>query len=151
MSNYNPKPIDLSGVELTDDLNELREAIAENAHDVWAAERQAQGWTYGPQRNDEMKLTPCMVPYSQLPENEKTFDRDMAMKTLKLLKKLGYDIVKREETELYRVLKERIRDSKDHFVCPQCLANGITTPLYRNQIYCDRCGHKLNIDWNLYK
>ena len=106
MSNYNPKPIDLSGVELTDDLNELREAIAENAHDVWAVERQAQGWTYGPQRNDEMKLTPCMVPYSQLPENEKTFDRDMAMKTLKLVKKLGYDIVKREETELYRVLKE---------------------------------------------
>ena len=151
MSNYNPKPIDLSGVELTDDLNELREAIAENAHDVWAVERQAQGWTYGAQRNDDMKQTPCMVPYSQLPESEKTFDRDMAMKTLKLLKKLGYDIVKREETELYRVLKERIRDSKDHFVCPQCLANGITTQLYRNQIYCDRCGHKLNIDWNLYK
>lgn len=86
MSNYNPKPIDLSGVELIDDLNELREAIAENAHDVWAVERQAQGWTYGLQRNDEMKLTPCMVPYSQLPENEKTFDRDMAMKTLKLVK-----------------------------------------------------------------
>lgn len=151
MENYNPKPIDLSDVVLTDDLNELREAIAENAHDVWAIERQAQGWTYGEQRDDNMKKSPCMVPYPQLPESEKIFDRDMAMKTLKLVKKLGYDIVKREETELYRVLKERIRDSKDHFVCPQCLANGITTPLYRNQIYCDRCGHKLNIDWSLYK
>lgn len=92
---YNPKPIDLSDVELSEDLNELREAIAENAHDVWAAERIAQGWTYGPQRDDAKKETPCMVAYSQLPESEKKFDRDMAMNTLKLLTKLGYDIVKR--------------------------------------------------------
>ena len=92
---YNPKPIDLSDVELPEELNELREAIAENAHDVWASERLAQGWTYGPQRDDAKKETPCMVAYSQLPESEKKFDRDMAMNTLKLLRKLGYDIVKR--------------------------------------------------------
>ena len=92
---YNPKPIDLSDVELPEELNELREAIAENAHDVWASERIAQGWTYGPQRDDAKKETPCMVAYSQLPDSEKKFDRDMAMNTLKLLRKLGYDIVKR--------------------------------------------------------
>lgn len=97
MKTYTPKPIDLSDVELSEELNELREAIAENAHDVWALERQAQGWTYGPQRDDELKRTPCMVPYSQLPECEKKFDRDMAMNTIKLLKKLGYDLVKRVE------------------------------------------------------
>ena len=96
MNTYNPKPIDLSDVELGEDLNELREAIAENAHDVWAAERQAQGWTYGPLRDDAKKETPCMVPYSQLPDSEKKFDRDMAMNTIKLLKKLGYDLVKRK-------------------------------------------------------
>lgn len=96
MKTYAPKPIDLSDVELTEDLNELREAIAENAHDVWAAERIAQGWSYGPQRDDAKKQTPCMVPYSQLPDSEKKFDRDMAMNTLKLLIKLGYDIVKRK-------------------------------------------------------
>ena len=97
MNAYNPKPIDLSDVELTEDLNELREAIAENAHDVWAAERQTQGWTYGPTRDDAKRQTPCMVPYSQLPDSEKQFDRDMAVGTIKLLKKLGYDIVKRTE------------------------------------------------------
>lgn len=96
MKPYDPKPIDLSDVVLTEDLTELREAIAENAHDVWAAERQAQGWTYGPQRDDSKKETPCMVAYSQLPDSEKKFDREMAMNTIKLLKKLGYDIVKRE-------------------------------------------------------
>ena len=96
MKAYTPKPIDLSDVELTEDLNDLREAIAENAHDVWAAERQAQGWTYGALRDDAKKETPCMVPYSQLPDSEKKFDRDMAMNTIKLLKKLGYDLVKRK-------------------------------------------------------
>lgn len=94
MISYDPKPIDLSDVQLSEDLNELREAIAENAHDVWAVERKAQGWTYGPHRDDAKKQTPCMVPYSQLPDSEKQFDRDMAMNTLKLLRKLGYDIVK---------------------------------------------------------
>ena len=95
MKTYTPKPIDLSDVELTEDLNELREAIAENAHEIWAENRQTEGWTYGPQRDDQLKQTPDMVPYSQLPEGEKEYDREMAMNTLKLLKKLGYDIVKR--------------------------------------------------------
>ena len=94
--NYVPHLIDLTDVELGEDLIELREAIAEHAHNVWAAERQSQGWTYGPQRDDEKKQTPCMVPYSKLPESEKTFDRDMAMNTIKLLKKLGWDLVKRK-------------------------------------------------------
>lgn len=97
MKTYIPKPIDLSDVELSEDLNELREAIAENAHEVWAENRQAEGWTYGPKRNDELKQTPDMVSYSQLPESEKEYDREMAMKTIKLLKKLGYDLVKRKD------------------------------------------------------
>lgn len=142
MKTYNPKPIDLSDVELTEDLNELREAIAENAHEVWAAERQAQGWSYGPQRDDIKKQNPCMVPYSQLPEDEKTFDREMAMNTLKLVRKLGYDLIKREETELYKVLKQRIQDSDEEFRCRRC-ANVI----YKHQIFCDNCGLDLKMDW----
>lgn len=146
MKTYNPKPIDLSDVELTEDLNELREAIAENAHDVWALERQAQGWSYGPQRDDIKKQNPCMVPYSQLPEDEKTFDREMAMNTLKLVRKLGYDLVKREETELYRVLKQRLQDSDEEFHCPEC-----DHVVYKYQVFCDKCGFKLDIDWTLYE
>ena len=148
MKTYTPKPIDLSDVELTEDLNELREAIAENAHDVWAVERQVQGWTYGPQRDDMKKETPCMVAYSQLPDSEKQFDRDMAMNTLKLVKKLGYDLIKREETELYRVLISRIRNE---FLCPHCLSLGKRTPVCKYDIFCNHCGHKLDIDWSLYK
>lgn len=146
MKTYNPKPIDLSDVELTEDLNELREAIAENAHEVWAVERQTQGWSYGPQRDDVKKHNPCMVPYSQLPENEKTFDREMAMNTLKLVRKLGYDLVKREETELYKVLKQRLQNSDEEFHCREC-----GHVVYKYQVFCDKCGHKLDIDWDLFK
>ena len=146
MKTYTPKPIDLSDVELSEDLNELREAIAENAHEVWAVERVAQGWSYGPQRDDSKKENPCMVPYSQLPDSEKRFDREMAMNTIKLLKKLGYDLIKREETELYKVLKQRIQNSDEEFQCQMC-----KHAVSKYQVYCDSCGHKLDIDWGLYK
>ena len=146
MKTYIPPQIDLSDVTLTEDLNELREAIAENAHEIWAENRQAEGWSYGPQRDDKLKQTPDMVPYSQLPEGEKEYDREMAMKTIKLLKKLGYDLIKREETELYKVLKQRIQNSDEEYCCQMC-----KHPVSKFQVYCDGCGHKLDIDWNLHK
>ena len=94
---YEPYPIGLDDVELSDDLVELREAIAENAHEIWAKARTDQGWTYGPERNDQKKETPDMIPYCNLPESEKLYDREMAMQTLKLVKKLGFDIVRRKK------------------------------------------------------
>lgn len=91
---YEPHPIDLSDVEISDDLIELREAIAENAHEVWAYNRKQEGWTYGPERDDTKKLHPDMIAYNQLPESEKLYDREMAMNTIKLLKKLGWELRK---------------------------------------------------------
>lgn len=92
---YEPYPIRLDDVTLDDDLTELQEAIAENAHEIWAKARTDQGWTYGPERNDQKKETPDMVPYCNLPESEKLYDREMAMQTLKLVKKLGFEIKRR--------------------------------------------------------
>ena len=91
---YHPKFLDLKHVELPNGFDELREAIAENAHDRWALERQSEGWTYGPKRDDSKLETPDMVPYPQLPESEKQYDRLMAEDTLKLLTALGYKIEK---------------------------------------------------------
>ncbi len=93
-TNYNPKPIDTSDVVLTDDLNELVEQMAENVHEIWAQSRMKQGWTYGPERNDELKHHPCLVPYGELPEVEKDYDRNTAVETLKLILKLGFRIEK---------------------------------------------------------
>ncbi len=93
---YEPHPIDLSGVEISDDLIELREAIAENAHEVWAYNRKQESWAYGPERDDAKKLHPDMIAYNRLPESEKLYDREMAMNTIKLLKKLGWELKKSE-------------------------------------------------------
>ena len=92
--NYTPKPINTDDVVLSDELLELSEKLAENTHDVWAAGRVSQGWTYGEVRNDEKKTTPCLVPYSELPESEKDYDRNTALQTLKLIQKLGFKITK---------------------------------------------------------
>lgn len=91
---YNPKPIDTEDVVLSDDLLELKEKIAENVHEVWAAGRIADGWTYGQVRDDVAKTTPCLVPYNELSDSEKEFDRSTAMQTLKLIIKLGYKVNK---------------------------------------------------------
>ena len=96
-SQYEPQPLDLSDVDLEPELEELREAIAENAHEVWARERKREGWTYGPRRDDEKKLHPDMRPYHLLPESEKNYDRQMAINTIKLVKKLGWELKKRRE------------------------------------------------------
>ena len=91
---YTPNPKNLDAIVLPEDLSALTELIAENVHEVWAASRIAQGWSYGPVRDDEKKQTPCLVPYADLPEEEKQYDRDTAMQTLKLIVSLGYDIRK---------------------------------------------------------
>lgn len=96
---YEPYPINLDDVTLSDDLTELQEAIAENAHEIWAQARAEQGWTYGPERNDQKKENPDMVAYCNLPESEKLYDREMAMQTLKLVKKLGFDIVRKKQPD----------------------------------------------------
>ena len=95
-TNYDPHPLNLDDVPIEPELLELREAIAENAHEVWAKTRKDQGWSYGPERDDTKKLHPDMLPYNLLPESEKEYDRLMAINTIKLVKKLGWDLKKRK-------------------------------------------------------
>lgn len=76
------------------ELEELTELLARNAHEVWARNRVQEGWTWGEVRDDAKKTTPCLVPYEDLPESEKVYDRSTAMQTLKLVLKLGYRIEK---------------------------------------------------------
>lgn len=91
---YIPQPIDTSDIKLPDELETLVELMSKNVHDVWAETRIQQGWTYGEQRNDELKTHPCLVPYEELPESEKAYDRNSSIGTLKLIMKLGFKISK---------------------------------------------------------
>lgn len=89
---YDPRPIDTTRVELSTEIRELTEKLAENAHDNWARQRMAEGWKYGPRRNDQAKEHPCIVPYADLPDSEKEYDRQSAMETLKAIIALGYEL-----------------------------------------------------------
>ena len=77
------------------DTVDLWLTLAENAHDVWAAARKREGWTYGPVRDDQKKQHPDLIPYSALPDSEKEYDRLMALDTIKLVMKLGFGIAKK--------------------------------------------------------
>ncbi|MDE7346391.1 MAG: Ryanodine receptor Ryr [Muribaculaceae bacterium] len=89
---YIPKPADLADIELPAELACLSETIAKNVHEVWAQNRMAEGWSYGDKRDDLLKQTPCLIPYEELPEIEKDYDRNTAINTLKHIIKLGFEI-----------------------------------------------------------
>jgi len=91
---YKPNPKNTEKVVLPQELEELVELMAENCHEEWAKTRIEQGWTYGPERNDALKQHPCLVPYSELPESEKEYDRNTSISTLKLIMSLGFEIKK---------------------------------------------------------
>jgi hypothetical protein len=92
---YDPKPLDTARVTLAPHLLELTESLARNAHDVWARQRLADGWRFGGIRDDTRKEHPCLVPYEELPDAEKQYDRNAALETLRAVIALGYEIVKR--------------------------------------------------------
>jgi len=94
MKPYTPNPLNTSQIKLSAELQKLTELLARNTHEVWAAQRFAEGWQYGTTRNDERKEHPCLVAYEDLPENEKEYDRNTAMETLKVIQKLGFMIGK---------------------------------------------------------
>lgn len=92
MRTYIPKPILTEDIELSDSLLKLTETLAKNAHETWAEQRIRDGWRYGPERDDFVKEHPDLVPYEQLDETEKEYDRLTAMATLKVILALGYKI-----------------------------------------------------------
>lgn len=89
---YTPQPVDTTNVTLPEELKPLAEEMAKNVHEIWSQTRIAQGWTYGPERNDAEKKHPCLVPYEDLPEEEKVYDRNTSIETLKFILKAGFDI-----------------------------------------------------------
>ena len=87
-----PSPIKLSEISLPSQLEDVIEIIAKNVHETWVDNRLKDGWTYGETRNDDLKQHPCLIPYEQLSEEERNYDRQTAITTLKTIYKLGFNI-----------------------------------------------------------
>jgi ryanodine receptor 2 len=92
MDPYEPGPIDTSAVELTEELVELTEQLAANAHENWAKHRMREGWRWGPARSDLNRTHPDLIPYSQLDERAKQYDRLAVTEMLRTIIALGYRI-----------------------------------------------------------
>lgn len=91
---YTPEPIDTEGIEVSDELSKLSETLARNTHEVWAKSRISEGWTWGCVRDDANLKHPCLIPYEELSDQEKDYDRRTSMETIKLILSLGYKITK---------------------------------------------------------
>lgn len=96
MKKYEPNPIDTSEVRLPDEFFAVAEQLAQNTHDIWAKARFEEGWTYGPERDNAAKTNPCLVPYEELPDSEKEYDRRTSREVLAVLFAMGYKLVKEE-------------------------------------------------------
>jgi len=106
---YQPVPIDTSDIQLTPSLQPLLEQLARNTHDIWARQRLDEGWTYGPERNERLRQHNCLVPYEQLPESEKQYDRATSQEALRLILKLGYQILPPSQSDLTNVHEQQLQ------------------------------------------
>jgi class 3 adenylate cyclase len=89
---YQPEPIDTSKVIINIEHLQLTELLAKNTHEIWAQQRIEEGWKFGHQRDDIRKEHPGLVPYEELSESEKQYDRNTALGAIKMLLALGYRI-----------------------------------------------------------
>jgi hypothetical protein len=89
---YIPKPIDLSDIELPDEVKGIIEILAKNTHENWAKKRIDEGWIYGNKRNDIKKHHPGLISYENLSEEEKEYDRQTAINAIKLIIKMRSSI-----------------------------------------------------------
>ncbi len=108
-SEYRPEPEGAGSAQIEPYLSGVIEEFARVNHDMWAWNRQREGWSYGPSRDDARKLHPGLVPYADLSESEKQYDRNAAASTMRALAGLGYRIV---APEIGATLDARERESR---------------------------------------
>lgn len=46
----------------------------EEMHQNWCEFKQARGWVYGEEKDEDKRTHPCLVPYEELPEVQKLKD-----------------------------------------------------------------------------
>ena len=89
---YVPRPLDTTDVSLPAPLLARIELLARNVHDTWAQLHVVRGWRYGPHLDEVKKEHPSLVPYDELPEYAKEYDRNVALQTVKAVLALGFRI-----------------------------------------------------------
>ncbi len=137
MKNYIPAPVNTGDITLDSGVLNLIEKIAENVHEVWALGRKNEGWVYGETKDSEAKTTPCLVPYDELPESEKEYDRATATETIKLIKKFGYYISDVDPASISLSLAKAYNDLGDLYRAQN--QNDKAEPMYIKSLEIKEC------------
>uniref|UniRef100_A0A674EHP5 Ryanodine receptor 3 n=1 Tax=Salmo trutta TaxID=8032 RepID=A0A674EHP5_SALTR len=88
-ASFIPTPVDTSQIVLPPHLDNVRDRLAENIHELWGMNKIELGWSYGKVRDDNKRQHPCLVDFTKLPETESNYNLQMSSETLKTLLALG--------------------------------------------------------------
>uniref|UniRef100_A0A6I8P2E1 Ryanodine receptor 2 n=1 Tax=Ornithorhynchus anatinus TaxID=9258 RepID=A0A6I8P2E1_ORNAN len=105
---FTPIPVDTSQVVLSPHLERIREKLAENIHELWVMNKVELGWQYGPVRDDNKRQHPCLVEFAKLPEQERNYNLQMSLETLKTLLALGCHVGISDERAEEKVKKLKL-------------------------------------------
>ncbi|XP_054103983.1 ryanodine receptor 2 isoform X9 [Callithrix jacchus] len=105
---FTPIPVDTSQIVLPPHLERIREKLAENIHELWVMNKIELGWQYGPVRDDNKRQHPCLVEFSKLPEQERNYNLQMSLETLKTLLALGCHVGISDEHAEEKVKKMKL-------------------------------------------
>ncbi|XP_071891691.1 ryanodine receptor 2 isoform X3 [Anas platyrhynchos] len=105
---FTPVPVDTSQIVLPPHLERIREKLAENIHELWVMNKIELGWQYGPVRDDNKRQHPCLVEFSKLPEQERNYNLQMSLETLKTLLALGCHVGIADEHAEEKVKKMKL-------------------------------------------
>uniref|UniRef100_A0A5F8GQR1 Ryanodine receptor 2 n=1 Tax=Monodelphis domestica TaxID=13616 RepID=A0A5F8GQR1_MONDO len=105
---FTPVPVDTSQIVLPPHLERIREKLAENIHELWVMNKIELGWQYGPVRDDNKRQHPCLVEFSKLPEQERNYNLQMSLETLKTLLALGCHVGISDEHAEEKVKKMKL-------------------------------------------
>ncbi|XP_074531886.1 ryanodine receptor 2 [Halichoeres trimaculatus] len=89
---FTPTTADISKVAFPLQLEDIREKLAENIHELRSMDKIDHGWTHGPVRDEVKRHDPCLVEFARLPEQERNQNLQMAQDTLKTILAFGFHI-----------------------------------------------------------
>jgi len=71
------------------------EQLSQWEHARWNWQKILQGWVYGSKKDEVQKTNPCILPWNQLPDNIKEYDRENVRLIPGLIQEAGYHAVRK--------------------------------------------------------
>ena len=70
-------------IQLQPFVENIRDKLAENIHEMWAVTKIETGWCFAEERDDNEMTNPCLTQFQNLPSAEKRYNIQLAVQTLR--------------------------------------------------------------------